>query len=1251
MAWTNAQEQAMNERGRTLLVSAAAGSGKTAVLTQRIIRILTEEHGEISRMLIVTFTRAAAGELRERISQALSKALALDPGNTHLSKQLMMLGGAHISTIDSFYLDLVKSHFQEANFPPAFRLADESELKSLRSETMDGVVDAMLRDEPDFVKISDLFCTLRQESSLTTALIDIAGKLNKYPESIDILLRSADEIEAGANTPLHTKFGKVWLETVKRYLDYGNDLFKRALQTLETEVNSAALKKRFFDVYNEMSTRMADGLSAIAADDYDKLRLVLSEPLQYQPTGGKYPEMSELLGKQRLLCAKFRSEWVEKAVSLGAFSPEEICASAAESAALLRLLHKALRQYSDAYLAAKQQREIAEFSDISRAAYLLLVEKDGSPTPLAREIAEAFDAIYIDEYQDVDAMQDATFRAISKPDNRFMVGDIKQSIYRFRGAQPAVFANYRKTFPSLENASPDDKNAMVFMSDCFRCDENIIKFSNTVSGFLFSRHAESIGYSREDDLNFSKEKPQSLEEPLCHVMVLDRHGNKEDDEESPAALELEAEMIANEIARLLSTGFNAGGGPITPKDIAVLMRKSSLAKPLAQKLNERNIPTNDTSSCKFFESPEVLCMYSLLATIDNPFRDVYLAATLRSPFFGFSLEDLVTIRSAGSRALSLYESLQMASDSDAIGEDLLLKITDFLTRLGVYREKAQSLSVDKLIRYLYHETAILAFGDHSAAGGRGIRQANLWRLYEYARTFEISGFKGLYQFIRYVDDIMANGTKMPAPDGDPNAVSLITIHHSKGLQYPVCFIAGTGSMFNNDDTKPQLLADEHLGCATRLCNAGPFSRANTFFRQAIELEIKRQNREEEMRVLYVAMTRAKERLYVTGVSRGDAQKMLSRAELHAEPEASFFATSASSLLEWILTALAHHGDYSSFAKLSIIREDELDLREWNEYIRNDLDDEEEVEYFEDEDPSLQLYLYRQKEDVTAFSEKAAEDGITTALDAAIFRKTVLGRFDYVYPHRHLTNLPAKLSVSKLSPEVLDVFDADAATEKDVEQPQENQEAEKEAKERAMERLLHTFDRTPCFEKKKISAAQRGTATHEFLQFCDFKKAKADLRAELDRLITAGFLPKEYKAAIRINELERFFKSAFFASLEAAKELRRETRFHIFLPADRFTQKEALARKLQDEKIAVQGVIDLFFVDSDGKLILCDYKTDRLTDEELRDPAAAAAKLREHHGEQLSYYAQALFEICGRRPDKILIYSLPLGEAVEIELAE
>ncbi len=1208
--WTDAQTKAIETRDRTLLISAAAGSGKTAVLTERIIQMLTDptHPADISRMLVVTFTRAAAGELRARIAKALSDAIALSAQKEHLSRQLMLLAGASISTIDSFYYDLVRANFQEAGFPASVRLADESELLVLRRELMNEVVDEMHTQNADFALVSDALCDLRSESGLTDTLLAIYSKLLRYPDAIDILSRSAERMEAGGD-PLDTPWGVVWAQEVRNLSQTGQLLYASALDMAAAEPNADKLVKRYQAHFNEHLERHRTILEHLDNGDYAKAREAIAAPFVIRKPGGKCPERTPHFIKAMELCDFFRARWKKKYTeALSAFSNEEIAQSAKEGAHILRLLHATLTRFEELYRAAKLQREIAEFSDVSRAAYQLLVDKNGNATKLACEIREKYDAIFIDEYQDVDSMQDATFRAISTRQNRFMVGDIKQSIYRFRGAQPKVFSDYRQDFKSLEVAAPGAP-ASIFMSNCFRCDKSVIDFSNAVSGDLFSQNAESIGYTKEDDLVYSKDPAFAADAgEKCRVVLINRakyakgddsEEDAEDGEESAKASKAEALWIAHEIARLLKNEKKADGTAICPGDIAVLMRNAAPAEHIARYLGELGIPCNDTSRKSFFENPDVLCVYSLLAALDNPYRDVYMAAALRSPFFGFTLEDMVRLHATSAGKLSLYEAFTNAA-REATGEDeLSVRLRDFATRFTTWREKAKTLPVDRLLRYLYRESAILSFAGRADDAGNApaARRANLQRLYEYARTFEQNSFKGLYQFVRYVDGIMESKGKMPAPDGEENAVSLITVHHSKGLEYPVCFLAGTATRFNDRELSDHFLDEEELGCAIRLPNAGPFSRANTFHREAIAQRLRRFALEEEMRVLYVAMTRARERLYVTADSPYGADHLLARAELAATPGGTFVCAHGPAYIYWILAALLRT-DYSAFATIETVEETDITA--------------------------------------TLLTQASATDAELPAKRYE-FADILKERFSFKYPAQHLARLPAKLSVSKLSPGVLDVYDIDGVSPGEI-------------KEEDAEQLLHSFDLTPTFlsPAQKTTAAARGTATHEFLQFCNFAKAeKHGIDEELDRLIAEKFLSPDTAELVRREELKRFFESNFYRSLKGATKLHRETRFHIFLPAASFTKDTEFAAALGEEKLAVQGVIDLFYYDAEGKLILCDYKTDRLSPAELANKSLAAAMLGERHGEQLSYYARALEDICGKRPDKILIYSLPLGEALEI----
>lgn len=1202
MQYTEKQQLAFRTRDRSLLVSAAAGSGKTAVLTKRIIdSLLDREHPtDISRLLVVTFTKAAALDMRAKITRSLEKALAEHPGDRHLSRQLMLLGSASISTIDSFYFDLVRTHFEEAGVSPTVRVADASELIAEKQEVMNRVIDEMYRVEPDFSEVADVFCDMRTEAKLTDALLDIYDRLCSYPAFLGFLTESAKTLQTHAKTPLETAAGQAFFRQCVKYAGFGADICRKFADTLTGEPEREKLGRIYLGAYEELSSRIGALQKALDKRDFEAMLSALAHADLQRIPGGKRPPMSDEFRQRTQILTEFRKQFSLFCAAYGVFSAEETARSAGRSAKILGLLYTALRRYHEAFSELKNLREICEFNDIMHAAYRLLVDEDGAPTACAKAVAENYDAIYIDEYQDVNPIQDATFRAISTPRNRFMVGDIKQSIYRFRGAQPSVFAGYRKTFPEVI-PNEDAECGSIIMSECFRCDEPIIGLTNAVFGFLFSHHAERIGYTPADDLHFAKStegRAPGYTPPPCRVLCIcpeEDTGTQSDEEETPEETENpEAQVIAAEIVRLLRQEKKADGSPILPSDIAVLLRKDALAAPIANALKAAGVPVCDTFRKNLFENPEVLCMYSLLAVIDNPLRDVYLAATLRSPFFGFSLSDLVVIRSAADAALSLYEAVENAAENGLAEHNALAeRCRAFLGKLTRWRDRAERVPVDRLLRELYRETSVLSFASDEA--GMGTHRANLERLYEYARTFEANGFQGLYRFVRYIDEMMKNNAKIDETGETGNAVSILTIHHSKGLEFPVCFVAGACSQFSKKDAEPPLLMDENLGCALLLPDAGPVSRCNTFWRNCIKDELLELSREEEMRVLYVALTRARERLYVTGKPRAKREKLEADAAFRADPDAAFFATGGNTFLSWILTALEARG-----AK----------------------------------DHTTVEFLTAGAIPGTAPIVPAPEDGPLN--DGAETEAALRERFSFRYPFEALSKLPAKLSVSRLSPQILDVFDADdSPTPKDLLAPD-------------TEQLLHTFDMEFFTENEENlpDAAQRGTATHEFLQFCDFAYAERHgVPAELERLIANGFLPERARNEVRVPELEAFFISDLYASLKNAREVHRETRFNIYLPAREFTKDPDFAAALGEETLLVQGVIDLFFIDATGRLILCDYKTDRLTHFELTHENAAASTLFERHREQLTYYAKALKELTGKTPDSIVIYSLPAGRAL------
>lgn len=1182
---TPAQAIAINTRDRSVLLSAAAGSGKTATLTQRIIESITSKDDPLSldEMLIVTFTRAAAAELRERISSALTSALANDPTNAHLTRQTVLLGSADISTIDSFCLNIVKANFERLSLPdgsplpPDFRLADDTELKTLALTVMNYVIDswyAKSDDGLDFPKFAENFGNTRGEGTMVETLIDYAMSLESVPNPDELTKSNADRLMGEADVEFFdTHYGKIIKTHVKETLEYYSRILEQAINDIS---DGGVADKNYVPAF---SSDLDICRAALAALDisYEKTRDVL---YSYSPIGLKalgkskteYTEgYKELRGKIKTNIQKL----TEKYFSV---CPDGISQLARRTAAELYTLAAVIGDFRREYAKEKQLRRVCEFSDVKALAHKLLVENDGSPTDVALALREKYKAVYIDEYQDVDPVQDEIFSAISNVGVAFTVGDIKQSIYGFRGAEPSIFGNMRKKMPDLGTPESDaTRSASLFMSENFRCDRTIIDFVNEVSSHTLVPASGVVGYRPEDDLRCGKKDTGS-----APVQISLFSSKKDDDGNS-----LEVLYTVNEIKRLLFSEKKNDGSPFKKSDIAVLCRSRSLLNLISDMLNSDGIETVDESAKDFFGNSEILLTLALVTAIDNPQKDIPLAAIMRSPFFGFSMDDLIKIRkSAKDSSSSLFDETEAYANGN-FNDALTAKCVGFIESIKNLRIDARELPVDRFVRVLYRDFAIMTLSDPNSKRSQAQISANLRRFYEYARSYSSTQSGGLSGFIKYINGIIETNGRVEAPNviSPDGAVTLLTIHKSKGLEFPAVFVVGCGKAFNRDDFKKSLIFDPTVGVALMPIDDTGFARVSTPHRAALETAIKVKQTEEEMRILYVALTRARERLFVTSSSRSDPVKLLESAKFASRFECRSSVLSANSFVDWIASAASKEKEFF-----------ELHVNQ----------------------PIDEIYF---DTDVNSFEAETLEE------ETEASRKIFAERFDYIYPYSYAEKLPAKLSVSKLYP---DILDDDGASNLDSEKLPE-----------LREKPLFLMGET------KAAAAEKGTATHTFMQFCDFERAEKSVRDELYRLVSERFIPEGTAKLINIRQLEEFFKSNFYRTVRSAKKIYRELRFNMLLPASEFTRSEELSNKLQEEKLLVQGVIDLLIIDANGNIVLCDYKTDYLTSDELADISLAKEKLFERHGQQLKYYAAATEQLLGKTPDRICIYSLPLGREIDM----
>ena len=1182
------QETAINTRDRTLLVSAAAGSGKTTTLTERIIRsLLNENHPEsLQNMLIVTFTNASVYDLKEKISKALLSAVNENPSNKRLERELRGLGHARIMTIDSFCAEVVRTHAEKLGITPSYRISESSEMLILERSLLEGLTEAAYSGElsPNiepraFEVLCDALTGVKNTGSLSDILISLYEKTKSSVRGVKIFSDFADTYKKySLLLPEETEYGKYAMNMARESFDYFESVFSHyTLPLLSYELGPQPL------LANQISD-IAASLKKIGSfsDKYEKMREAL-----FDFKFPKAPVFRDEKDEASLLAIDFRNEIKDTLAKLKdtvfSYTAEEWRTLYAELSSHIETLAKFLRLFEEIFFEEKRRRGALEFSDVERLAYNVLY-KDGNITDTAREYRELFTSVYIDEYQDVNELQNKIFEAVSPPAARFMVGDIKQSIYGFRSARPEIFADMKKRLPPLtEKYNPESS---IFMSNNYRCDEAIINFVNNVFDKLFGACKESVGYEYADRLIYKKsyEKNEPDYEPptICLVPT-----NESDDSEDGAVSKeaASAQFVAKRIKKLLESETRSDGSKIEPKDVAIILRTKKNFSQYQNALLKEGIAARAAEDRDFFLNKEILLTLSLLNSIDNPRRDVYLASLMCSPLYSFSADELYLIRQCGSKCL--YEDLKEYAKRNP----KFTKLTNFLDTLAHFRAIAEGMSVASLLTRLYRESGLLALA--SKQGGK----ENLQKLYGYAKKFEGSSYKGLYSFISYINNIVERADTIDKTQGSPseeNTVNIITIHSSKGLEFPVVFLADTSNPIINLDNRDRIAFSENFGMSFLLRAPRGLALVDNPLYHVIHDFADKKFVEENIRLLYVALTRAKERLFVVGTCSEDPSEYIEKTRLSLSALNAYSLRRTKSYMDMILGA----ADYA-----------DIDVA----------------------DCGADTPVKNTEESIEAPYEEETSKLGTQSSD---LKDELLLRFNFAYKNEHLTALPEKLSVSKLYPTVLD-----GTEEQEISLSKEGNEV-----------LSSQKEYVPAFISGAPAdvSAKRGIATHNFMQFFDIAAlAETDVKTELDRLVQKGFISEKNASLVRLDELYLFEKSELFSNMINANRLFREFRFNTRLPARLFTADEEKRRLFGDYTVLVQGVIDCIIENADGTLRLIDYKTDRLTRQELTDEDLARKKLSEKHSRQLFYYSLAVERIFGKKPMQTEIYSLPLGKTVKI----
>ncbi|MDE7220624.1 MAG: helicase-exonuclease AddAB subunit AddA, partial [Oscillospiraceae bacterium] len=910
---TGSQRAVVEDRGGRVLVSAAAGSGKTRVLVERLFRrVLGEEHADLDDFLIITYTRAAAAELRERIAQELGCRMAENSGNRHLKRQLLLVYQADIKTIDAFCTSLLRENVHlldlgdQGALTADFRVLDEGEAELLRQRILPRVLEEFYTNmTPGQVQLADCFGFGRDDRGLEELVLELHNKVQSHAYPDRWLEEQKNSWASLPEDGGETAFGRTLLDRLERKARHWAMLLESAMEEMRAD---AAVAKAYLSGFGSAAAQL-NALAEAAKAGWDAAADRI--PVFPRLSAARKCEFPELKDKMKALWDKCKKETAAFCAILDA-SGKETGADLQQLAPAMKALLELCISFSAAYQKEKLRRNVSDFSDQEHYAVRLLLGEEGCPTPLAETVAARYREVMVDEYQDTNQVQNCIFDAISQNGrNLFTVGDVKQSIYRFRLADPTIFLQQYRIYPDASDAMEGEPRR-ILLSQNFRSRSPVLDAANFVFSNVMSREMGDVDYGEAERLHFGAAylPPREDCQTEFHLLVPAQDG-EETEEKVPAAL-LEARFVAERISELLAEGYPVTDEdtgelrPCRPEDMVILMRSPGpRLRHYAKALEERGIPCAAPEDEDFFSAMEVAVACSLLEILDNPRQDVPLIAVLRSPLAGFSPDRLALIRGMHPEG-DFYEALSACEDADCIR---------FLRTLEELRSLARDMSVHRLIWRLYNQLHMLGVFGAMAGGAR--RRENLIALYEHARNFENAGYKGLFAFVTHLRRLLESGEQPAAASGSPESgVQIMSIHKSKGLEFPIVILADLGKRFNQADLLTPVLVHPQLGLGPLYIDLDRHIRYPTIAREAVSGLISRESRSEEMRVLYVGMTRAKEKLIMTASMRSASRRLKELAALSAWPVPPETVDGAKSMAEWILLPLLKRWEAAPLRELA-----------------------------------------------------------------------------------------------------------------------------------------------------------------------------------------------------------------------------------------------------------------------------------------------------------------------------------------------
>lgn len=1122
--WTKEQALAICDTRGGLLLSAAAGSGKTAVLVERVLRMLTRKKKPIpaDQLMIATFTNEAAKELRHRIDKGLRERLQKDPGNELYRRQQILLQKADISTISAFCGKLVREHFHELDLSADFRIADDSELIQIKDTVIAEVLEEQYQNELDFPLLVEFFCKKDDES-----LVGEVFKIYEFIRSLPFPFRWLDtQLEKyRVKLPvLETDWGKAILSYCRETLEYAESMMHLAVSMMKAD---ETLAKAYEQGYLTTAQNIHDMLMILENGDWDTFYYTVRDfkPSDVRaPKGYKDDPLKKKVSEIRETVKKKINGLSEKLAGTEADFTEDLNILAP----VMRILFDTVKLYDHRYSQAKREKNLVDFSDLEHFTLQLLITQtpEGDQrTALAEALSKDYAYLLIDEYQDTNEVQDLIFSSISRNgENLFMVGDVKQSIYRFRQAMPEIFLQKRDDY-----ARYDKKHypATLILGKNFRSRETVTDAVNDLFYQLMSRGMGEIDYNSDEEL--VPEASYLENDSTTELHIIDKKGEKYPEKD----VVYEARYVADLIRRMLEEGYQVQDGETMrkcrPGDFCILLRsQKNKATVYADQLNRLGIMTWADTEGAFLSSREVSVLLSLLQTIDNPLADVPLLSVMLSPIFTFTPDDLAKIRLESPKT-----SLYMAVTNSAEQGDR--KSKELLERLTEYRRLSAVLQVNRLMDYILDDTDFIDILQVMPDATQ--RRANIRLFCSYAEKYSKAGYLGLSGFLRFIVRFQEKNADMKSasksPEGE-DAVRIMSIHGSKGLEFPICILADAGKSFNLQDLYVGGF-NGRLGYSMKIRKPDQLKRYTNVPFEAIKLENDRLLKSEEMRVLYVAMTRAREKLIMTMTTGNLKNKLNSLLPAIGEDEKlpHYAVRNVKSFGDWILMAMLRHPDGEPLWRIA---------QENREYT---LPCASEIRLSVSAPPAL---LEVDQEETKRFEAVA---------DQTLY-EVLRERAEYLYPFAEEAILPSKLSVTQIT-------------------------TLKAGKGRI------SLSKPRFLQEETMTGAERGTAVHTFLQFADFANCQQDLAGEIARMVEQKFITSKQGDAIPLEKLGAFFRSDICAAILNARHAYREYKFMYDLPASELY--DYIAGK---EAILVQGIADCVIEEADG-LTIVDYKTDRASD--------------------------------------------------------